>query len=900
MKNIIYIVYILIALAVFSAEMTAQVFNPMNMNFESMAILRDSIPKAWNISDKSKNRGYNIKLSTEAHSGKFSMLLFSTKQGQNNDEFAQVDQDIASDAFLGKKVEFSAYCKADFSAGGRGLLWVKVYYADHTVRDFICDEYISSNSQWKQYKLTVDIGFDAVRITYGFQLNGEGKIWIDDASFAPVHKSTYSMLNLTESQKRDLLNYAKFASKFLFYYPDPRLAYSDLRSVCEQGVNAVLNGKGKLSGRIKSAFPFADKLQSGKAKKNTINKIDPTKISDTLYPGFRMYHGFYSIKQHSRFTSRFQHYYGNFRENPGQIIHRIGLVEKANMDYVFQVFMKYVLVGEHSRAYAALILRDESNQILKIQLPEVKRGDGKNAWLELTARGTIPEGCASADISLFLDGEGTALFDDASFAVGGEEMVKNGSFEEFTVDWAVEEKGEAKGYKIVKNIIEKRNGYASLEIKIDDNEIACYPKLSDYTEIKLNGETLGFPNVAMYRTRDSVAILQDGDYQDFNNPISRISAVIYSWAFLDNFSTIKADNYTKQLDNILLSEIDNASKARTRDELILSLKRVSTLFPDNALRFWSDVHLSQNLGALPLLLRFIDDDLYVSSSLVAEIPRGSKVNKVNGEPVNQLLSRERQFVPASSESFAKSIIAANLSYSYSDKNDTINIEVNGKSNDYILARNYGNLSSFSFDFPADTMLEAGIYYIDLTRHSEQSISQLFKEINKSVKGIIFDLRGYTSISEYFFKYFKRGKFKDVVWAFPYYFKYGEQSPAKRTYSAKISGLGSLKDVKIIALCDERTIGLAESHLHLIRENGIAKTLGTASSGAISEPAVIPLPCELSMSFSAIVSYDNMWKTLLGKQFIPDIIVERTIGELKDGKDPLIFRGLQILKDEIAK
>lgn len=894
-------IYLIIAIALFSAEMMAQVFNPTNTNFESLLIQQDSIPMAWNMSNKSKSRGFDYKLSTDARSGKHSMMLFSTKENLTADDYASVDQELSPDAYLGRKIEFSAYCKADFPYGdGYSMLWVKVYYADHTVRDFVCDEYVRQSGEWKQYKVTADIGFDAKRISYGFQMTGEGKLWVDDVSFAPVSNASYSSLSLSNLQKKDLLDYAKFASKFLFYYPDARLAASDLRSVCEIGVNSVLTGKGKLSDNIKYAFPFADKLQIGKAKKNTLNTIDTKTLSATVYPGFRMYHGFYSLKQQSRFSGRFQNYYANFRENPGQIVHRIGLLNIVAKDYTFQVFMKYLVVGEHSRAYAALTFRDEDNQIIKIHLPELKKGKSKNDWLELIKKGKVPEGAASAEITLFLDGEGTAVFDDASLIIAGEEMVKNGGFEEFTVHWAVEEKGEAKGYKILKNVSEKRNGYASLEIKIDDNNIAQYPKLSDYTEIKLSDETMGFPNVAMRDTRDSAAILPDGYYQDFNNPIARISAVIYTWAFLDNFSTIKVDNYAKQLDNILLSEMENAAKARTRDELIRSLKRVSTLFPDNALRFWSDEQLSMNLSSLPILLKFIDNDLCVYNSISSQIPKGSKVNKINGEAISDILAREMQYVPASSDGFAKSIIAANLSYSYSDKNDTFNIEVNGKNRDFILSRSYDNMRRFSYDMPADTMLSSGIYYIDLTRHSEQSISQLFKEINKSIKGVIFDLRGYTTISEYFFKYFKRGKFKDVDWAFPYFFKYGEISPAKRKYSPKITGLGSLKDAKIIALCDERTIGLAEYHLHLLRNNAMAKTIGTASSGAPSEPAVLPLPCEISMSFSAIQSYDSMGKTLLGKQFIPDIIVKKTIRDIVNGQDPLILRGLQVLQDEISK
>lgn len=938
MKNI---VYILIALTFVSFEARTQAFNPTNTNFESMVVTQDSIPYSWAISNKSKDRGYSAKLTTEARSGKFAMLLSSTKEGLRARDFGQVDQDLSADAYLGKKIEFSAYLKTKLQGNGsRAVLWIKVFYADHKVQDFVGEDINTSAEEWKQYKVTADIGLDAVRITYGFQLNGEGQVWIDDVSFAQANRAEYSSLSLSDAQKQDLLDYAKFASRFLFYYPDPRLAYSDLRSVCEIGVNAVLNGTGQLTDRIKSAFPFADKLRitngkkkNGKSNKkgknnknngnnhNTINTIDLEAISDTLYPGFRMYHGFYNIKQHSRFSSRFQNYFANFRENPGQLIQRIGTYGKDNNEYIFQVFMKYVVVGEQSKSYAALTFRDEANQIISIKLPELIRGKDKRDWLELSAKGSIPAGCASVDITLFLDGEGTALFEDASFKVDGEELVKNGDFEEFTLHWAEDEKGEAKGYHIVKNIVEKRSGYASLEIKIADNEIAHYPKLSDYIEVKLGNVAISFPNVDMYNTRDSADILNMGNakyeayqdfnsYQDFNNPISRISAVIYTWAFLDNFSMIKVDSYAKAMDKVLLSEIDNASKAKSIDDLLRSLKRVGAMFPDNAIRFWSDEHLSKNLSSLPILLKFIDDDLYVYNSIMPEIPRGSKVSSINNEPIKQIIARERQYVSALSDGFAKSIIAANISYSYYDKNDTFNIEVNGKNSDFILSRNSQNMRKFSFDIPADTMLEDGIYYIDLTRHNDQSISKLFKEINKNVKGIIFDLRGYTAISEYFFKYFRRGKFKDVVWGFPYFFKHGEASPAKRSYSAKISGLGTLKDVKIVTLCDERTIGLAESHLHLLKMNGIGKSLGTASSGAPTEPAVIPLPCGMSMSASAIFGYenggnnnianDNTPKTLLGKQFIPDIIVKQTPSGIISGSDPLINQSLEILKSEINK
>lgn len=900
MNRIHKYIFLLAAILIFASNPKAifcQIYNPTNLNFEFPVLRQDSIPTAWNISEKSMSRGYKAKVSTDAYSGKYSLMIYNDSAKYLQGAGGLIDQEISPNAYLGKRIKLSAFCKSVLSdKASKAVLWIKVYDDQRTFSELTCD--LPNQNDWKQYSVEAEIPTNAVKIEYGLMLNGAGKIWIDDVEFGLSGESKYSSIELNKSQVNELRDYAKFISPFFFYYPDARLAKADLRSLTEYGVDRLLADNGKFEDKIIKAFPFANQLAVNSRSKEIIKSFDKMQFSDTSFPAFRLHQGVHSLQSKSLYSSRLQSWIRNFRDFPALIIHRMVVADNANKPFEFKVFMKHQLIGKHSKAYAAITFIDAGKQIISIVLPEEKKNVKQGEWIELSYSGTIPEESITADISLFLDGEGRAIFDDVSFMANGQEIVKNGSFEQFTKNWSFDEKSEIEGYVCAKNIADKRTGNASLELKVANDKYLNYPQAGEFSIAHINPKLyFSFPKVAIVNLQDTSQLvpLDTKAYQLFNNASARIAAVIYTWAFLENFSQIKAPDYTSKLDNALSTAIKDVANSQNKDELIRAIQQVAALFPDNAIRFWYNEQLSMKNKTLPIAYKYIDNNLYVYRSSREDIPTGSKILKINGVSTNEYFQNERKYISAASIDFKNTKIASQLANNYYDRNDTFLIEIGNKTKEIILSNSEANQYALSNIFPADTNLGDGIFYFDMTWHNDGSISRIFKENHTSMKGIIFDLRGYTKISEYFFKFFKNGNFDNIEWKLPYFTEFGKQPEVFRNFIQAIEGKGLLANAKIIVLCDEKSIGLSEGHLHLLRRNNLAQFVGSPSSGGATEPTVIPLPCELSMSMSGISASDKNGNLLIGKAFEPDILVKISQEDIKSNKDSVILHSIELMR-----
>lgn len=891
----------------------AQSYNPTNMNFEFPIMRSDSLPTGWEITNSTKEKGYKAKISNISHSGEYSLLLYSDTLDINLiDPTGLVHQSIFPSAYLGKKVTFSAYCRGDGKASlAPNILWIKIYTSDKYFTNYISNSTAQvAPNEWKRYEVTAEIPKNAVKVEFGLMLKSAGKIWMDDAEFALAGNADYTSLQLNQNQLKELTAYAKFISSFLFYYPDPRLAGADLRTVVEHGVDNILSSNASIEQKIKNIYTFTgNNLQFSKSNKSTYNfkKIDSTAAyDDNYYPGFRLYKGMYDISPKSLFSSKFQNWYRNFREFPNLLTQNILVSDYKDKEFKFQVFTKNILINSYSKSFAIIAFKDENRNIISVTIPEPKKLKNKNDWQELSISGIIPQNCITIDINLFLDGEGRALFDDASLIIEGKEQIKNGDFENFISGWFISEKSENVAYKIVKNISEKRSGFASIELKVSNDENIIYPKLNDIYNLKIDDNLFfQFPKVRLTNANDTTQFikLENKTYQLFNNYSARIASVIYTWAFLNNFSmlkdkTIDNNNFNKNIIAELESAINNASIIKTEDELIRILEKLGSYFPDNALRFWNTLELSKQTKALPIAFQYIDNKLYIKNSNFPEIPIGSRVLKINSIPIEEYFRNERNYISSTSEEYKNIKIATALRYNYNDKIDTFLIENEKKPYEIIIKNDNIENNYFASIFPPDSLINNEIYYINLTQHNEKTISDLFKQSSSKMSGIIFDLRGYTSISEYFFKFFKNGIFDNIIWKTPYYTEYNASPTAFANYMQKVDGIGNLSQTKVIVLCDEKTIGLAEAHLHLLRQNKLATFIGSETAGAPTEATVVPLPCDLSISISGISAYDKDGNKLIGKSFRPDVIINTSLNDIKSNKDPVIEASIKMMKQLI--
>jgi hypothetical protein len=129
---------------------------------------------------------YTVLLDTEVtHGGLLSLTIVANSAPRG--AFGGVYQSVAGDAYAGKRVRFSAFCRTKGVAKWTGL-WLR---ADTPAQfgaafDNMQDRPVRGTNDWQQYEVVLDIPKKTVELSFGILLQRTGQVWMDDARLEVV------------------------------------------------------------------------------------------------------------------------------------------------------------------------------------------------------------------------------------------------------------------------------------------------------------------------------------------------------------------------------------------------------------------------------------------------------------------------------------------------------------------------------------------------------------------------------------------------------------------------------------------------------------------------------------------------------------------------------------------
>lgn len=903
-----YIKIILVTLLANFTLVFSQTVNTANMNFER-GVIGDS-PIGWNISERTIKKGYKISVSDQAHSGKKSLLFALDELSDSSNTYdGLVFQSISSAAYLNRTVRFSAFAKGEFAdTNGYGFIWIKVYLADKTYKSYpVKAPKMIKSADWTKYEVTAEIPRNAIEIQFGAILQNKGKIWMDDAEFEDVNEVEFSKMTLSDVQSKNLLAFAKLFSAIVYYYPNSLIDSLNIEAFAEYGVHRILNisKSQELSKELKEIFsPIATNIEfSADPKKLVKAKRTP---SDTLTSSFRLYRGLKMKSQHRFTESKWQNSKSNHRAIPAIISQLIDISNINSRRVEFSAEYLLHSANINSKAYIAVSALDSNLNILDLKIIEsAKNSKSIDKWNILKQSYLIPDNATHLKINLVLDGDAGAIFDNVSCIIDAKEFVKNGGFEELLANWSFEERSARFGYEVIINKAKYKSGEQALELSVINDQFIKYPSIeSDYRIQLAKNLFASFPKTKVIQSStDRVNWFIDSAYyySEFEVPPARIASVIYAWALTDNFALIRDKHYSDKIDRVLLTALKEAAVSGTKQDLISVISKVLALFPDNAVRVWTNEQVSDLPKGLPINLGYFENKYIITKSLVQELPAGSQILKVDNIPIDSYIASLGAEISASTEEFKRLKAMASFKYYFSKLSETISVLLpNGKEKTLSLNRTTELDSLNIMDYPANEQFADGAYYIDFRRYNEEDLAEFFKSNYSKIKGLVLDMRGYNSITEFFFKFFKYGNLKHIVWQIPYFTEYNTPPSAYHLIPQYIKGNGKLAECKIVVICDESTIGLNESNLYLLQKNNMATFVGRSTSGCPSEVTAYPLPCGLTMSLSYLSASDDSGNMLIGHSFVPEIQMNSDILKVLQGKDSLIEKAKEILLQKMSK
>lgn len=309
--------------------------------------------------------------------------------------------------------------------------------------------------------------------------------------------------------------------------------------------------------------------------------------------------------------------------------------------------------------------------------------------------------------------------------------------------------------------------------------------------------------------------------------------------------------------------------------------------------------LSKGLYALPFTVQFIDNQPVIAESINSKLAkesilqRGDILLKINNKKIDELVSEQRNYTPASNEDVRLRNIAYNLIRSQSphsfieyQRNGIIKADTVTYSHLYYIYNNREKKPSYQ-------RLSSKVGYIYIETLKRDSIDFIMKKL-KNTKGIIIDLRCYPydspgyQLGAYLMPLstgFAKGTqtyFSDIG---NFYFKdtltIGKEN--KDYYKGKI-----------VILVNEETQSSAEFHAMIFRVAPNAIVLGSTTSGADGNASYFWLPGGIQTLLTGIGIYypDGTETQRIG--IVPDIEVKPTIEGIKAGRDEVLEKAIELI------
>jgi C-terminal processing protease CtpA/Prc len=190
------------------------------------------------------------------------------------------------------------------------------------------------------------------------------------------------------------------------------------------------------------------------------------------------------------------------------------------------------------------------------------------------------------------------------------------------------------------------------------------------------------------------------------------------------------------------------------------------------------------------------------------------------------------------------------------------------------------------------VLEDNIGYITLASIKNEDITEI-KKLFKHTKGIVIDIRNYPST---FVPFALGSYFVSEPTSFVKFTKGNPNNPGEFTFreGAKINSDGNKYEGKLVVLVNEKSQSQAEYTAMAFRATKNSTIVGSQTAGADGNVSTIRLPGGLSTMISGIGVYypDGTATQRIG--IVPDIIIHPTIEGIKQGRDELLEKAIQII------
>jgi C-terminal processing protease CtpA/Prc len=222
-------------------------------------------------------------------------------------------------------------------------------------------------------------------------------------------------------------------------------------------------------------------------------------------------------------------------------------------------------------------------------------------------------------------------------------------------------------------------------------------------------------------------------------------------------------------------------------------------------------------------------------------------------------------------------------------------DVNGQVRSVILHRTVEAEGLDETRPPKISELKPGISYVALDRIKDEDFNAALPQLEKA-RGIIFDLRGYPSVSPIVISHLTDVPVTSARWMIPIITK----PDHAKVDSYDTGGRWDLKPIaprlkaKIAFLTDGRAISYAESYMGIIEAYQLAEIVGEPTAGTNGDVNPIVLPGNYNVVWTGMKVLKHDGSQHHGVGIRPTVPVSRTIKGVREKRDEQLERAITIV------
>ena len=345
-------------------------------------------------------------------------------------------------------------------------------------------------------------------------------------------------------------------------------------------------------------------------------------------------------------------------------------------------------------------------------------------------------------------------------------------------------------------------------------------------------------------------------------------------------------------DDVLKEYIPIFMNVHSKQEYISSLNRLSHEIFDGHSQVYAESDPYRMLyGAKKpdLKAKFISGQLYVSSvgENVYGIAPGDRVISINGQGVSEIFGQRQDLTTAANQGAIQLRISEEI---FRTDEDSLTIVLQPTDNSAPKERTIPTFSTMpaTSETTSDTCYKEidGVGYIDVGNLRQEYLGPLWNSI-KRTKALIIDLRPYPN--EYIL--YRLG---DMLADGTYRFAKIRQLRTVRPRDFEIIDAEPLRGSRlscyknpVYVIIDESTFSQSEYTALALTSLPNAKSVGRQTSGTDGDISTIWLPGGVLTGLSGVSVLDSDGNPTYRVGLIPDIEIQSTVEELKDGTDAIL-------------